>query len=117
MITFIQPLNKLQKIDEQIKAIQHEILRGEHIAAGLTISLSVGPIKDYKFDIENIALCWPTQEILEVLLKGLKDSRQHTIDYLIQDFNTVYQFIKKEKGFKMTAEGMVKEGITDGPKV
>ena len=118
MFTFITPINRLHTIDEQIEWITRVLKQGEHPAAGLTLNLNVGPVDEARgFAMENIQIAWPTQELLELLLKGLKDSRQHTLSYLVRDFNTVYDFLEKEKGYKMTPEGMIKEGLTDGPKV
>lgn len=69
-------LDKANKIQCQINWLKDQLTRGEHLGAGLSIGISLGPM-DHDPDLE-FECSWHTEEILQVLIKSLEGSlHQH----------------------------------------
>lgn len=88
-----EKLLRLIQIDAQIKKIDKHLERGEHVAAGLTIELSVGADDE---DAEQLQITWFTQELLELLKKSLERSREQYRLWVYNEFQELQTYLKEK---------------------
>jgi len=96
MIATNQTLRRIQELDEQIKALTKIIERGEYVAAGLDISLTVGKREDVNHDL-RLELCWYLEKIVPAMLESLQQSRKQALSSLRAEFNEVSMFLEAQR--------------------
>ena len=90
-------IRRIKTIDEQLKALDRIISSSEHLAAGLSISLSVGvPTCDEDGNKAlDINLCSNTPAILDALKVGLLEARKERLIFASSDLRELQDFFAK----------------------
>lgn len=90
-------IRRIKTIDEQLKALDRIINSSEHLAAGLSISLSVGvPTCDENGSTAlDINLCSNTPAILDALKVGLLEARKDRLIFASSDLRELQDFFAK----------------------
>ena len=87
-------ISRIRAIDAQIKVIDHHLDICEHIAAGLSLELCVGPVKD-ETEVLSLQLSSGTTELLVLLKKSLAESRHMNLTLLKSEYSEVTKFLGK----------------------
>lgn len=91
-------LDRIASIDNQIAAVTKMRQSGELPAAGLSLGLTIGPKdpeKNYTVEL-GLGLTTDVEGILDLVLKGLKDSRKFYVRQLTREHQRITAFLEKE---------------------
>ena len=84
-------LKRVELQKERILYLRSILKRGDYIAAGLTIGVNLGPLKEDE-DILTMECAAFTQEILELLIKSLEDSVKFQTQYARKDYEELAKY-------------------------
>ena len=93
-------VTRVAQIDNQLKALEKIISDGEYLAAGVQISVNVGPLKeDCQPDLTiELGLTANLQKIMADLRQGLLDARAYRVRCARDDMNKLQSFFAEEAG-------------------
>ena len=89
-------IQRIKQIDVQLKELKRMLDRGEHVGAGLSIGVSVGPLAaddSYKVDL---GVGFQTEEILKALIFSLEQSRKAAVSLLRMAHQEISAFLAAE---------------------
>lgn len=93
-------IERITKIDQALAWLKNAIKQGEHVAAGLTIDIRVGPALAYDLsdDGETMTteLCWFSDEVLALMVRSLEASRTQAIQGLRHEHTKISRFLEQE---------------------
>lgn len=98
-MTHVARYNLLEK---QIKWIQTELKKGEYKAAGLSVDMCIGNWDNDPHPANNISISLGVysgieQELLELVLKGLIETRKYVLKDIQEEFNSLKEFIENNQ--------------------
>lgn len=88
-------LDKLREIDSNITSIEKVLKKKEYEAAGLQVELYVGPewmIGTFQFGVFSGI----ETELLQLMLKGLKNSKEQYLKYLQKEYSEIQSYLDKQ---------------------
>lgn len=96
----VTKVKSIESIDQQINQLDKLRNCGDLIAAGLTISVRMGPSADDDDSKTSkttvIETSHHTQELLELMIKSLKESRKFWVTMARQDAKKLNEFLASE---------------------
>lgn len=83
-----------KRLDQQIAKISRLIASGEHKAAGLSVCLKEGPSGSVSgFRVDDIEVCLRTDELLEIILRSLSESKNNVMHMLHAEHRELSEFL------------------------
>lgn len=86
-------IERFKQLEKQITWVERELKKGEYKAAGLGVDISVGEDGEYmsmSFGIYSGI----EQELLELLLRGLKETKEYVLKDILNQQKEISQFIE-----------------------
>ena len=86
-------IERFKQLEKQITWVERELKKGEYKAAGLGVDISVGEDGEYmsmSFGISSGI----EQELLELLLRGLKETKEYVLKDILNQQKEISQFIE-----------------------
>lgn len=86
-------IERFKQLEKQITWVERELKKGEYKAAGLGVDISVGEDGEYvsmSFGIYSGI----EQELLELLLRGLKETQGYVLKDILNQQKEISQFIE-----------------------
>ncbi len=75
-------IKRIKQIDAQLKELKGMLDRGEHVGAGLSIGVTVGPLKAEYAHKVNLELGFHTEDLLKAMVASLEQSRKAAVSLL-----------------------------------
>lgn len=89
-------LIRIEQLDMQLQQLDRMLKQGEHVGAGLSLTLGVGPASDDVDPVLQLDVTHNTQELLELLRDSLQQARALRVQMARQDFNKLKGFFDDE---------------------
>lgn len=91
-------IERVELLDAQLKVLEKVMKRGSYVAAGLTISINVGPLQeDCEPDLTvELGLTADLAGLLAIIHAGMKESRRWRVGNARKELDRLKQFLDKE---------------------
>ena len=86
-------IERFKQLEKQITWVERELKKGEYKAAGLGVDITIGEDGEYmsmSFGIYSGI----EQELLELLLRGLKETKEYVLKDILNQQKEISQFIE-----------------------
>lgn len=97
-------IRRIKSLQSQIKSLEKILKDKEYLAAGLTLSLNVGDLKeDEEMDLRNLSFGMYSgieRELLELLLKGCNESLRCNTENLEKDIKSATELLDSIRNTK-----------------
>lgn len=106
-------LDYISLLDQKIAALDKIVERGEYLAAGLHIQVTVGASeRNPDLDIE-LGMTAELEVIMSMLRAGLKSSRDFRVHLAREELQKLQSFFEKEPSAKTTAGSSAENEVHD----
>lgn len=86
-------IERYKQLEEQIKWVNLELMRGEYKAAGIQIDVSVGEEEEFKSFSFGI-YSGIEQELLELILRGLEETKGYILMDIKKESEELTKFLE-----------------------
>lgn len=86
-------IERFKQLEKQITWVERELKKGEYKAAGLGVDITIGENGEYmsmSFGIYSGI----EQELLELILRGLKETQKYVLKDILNEQKDLDQFLK-----------------------
>lgn len=86
-------IERYKQLEEQIKWVNLELMRGEYKAAGLSVDISIGEeeqFQSFSFGVYSGI----EKELLELILRGLEETKGYILKNIVKEQQELNKFME-----------------------
>jgi phosphoribosylformylglycinamidine (FGAM) synthase-like enzyme len=92
----VRHIERIAQIERQLAGVDKIMKCGDLIAAGLSVSLTIGPTAEDRAPDVDLEITTEMLPILELMKKALNESRRVTVMFAREDMKKLQEFFARE---------------------